>query len=35
VVAEADGLRLYKAEKVGTYTHTFKPVEAIKPGGDK
>jgi hypothetical protein len=35
VVAETDGLRLYKAEKVGTYTHTLKAVEAIKPGGDK
>lgn len=35
VVAETDGLRLYKAEKVGTYTHTLRPAEAIKPGGDK
>ena len=35
VVAEADGLRLYKAEKVGRYAHTFHPAPAVNPGGDK
>ena len=35
LVAETDGVRLYKAEKVGTYTHTLNPAPATKPGGDK